>query len=198
MRTPVTYIVLGLCGYPALALFEYASWRKMGVLKVVMAIVAVILPSVALAAVCLDAARFSVPGILSSLGWVLAALSVGLWLYSMFWEIPFANTYVNAGHGDVLITHGTYALTRHPTVLWLGFILLGLVLATRSSLLRLAAPIWWLADVLYVWGEERWYLRRVFAGYAAYQRTTPMLLPTLGSLRRCVKTIAHHGEDAGV
>jgi protein-S-isoprenylcysteine O-methyltransferase Ste14 len=163
-----------------------------------MGIVAVIVPSVSLAAVCLDGAKFSVPGTLSSLGWVMALWFAGLWLYSMFWEIPFAKTYLDAGHGDVLIAHGTYALTRHPAVLWFGLFLLGLVLATRSSLLRLAAPIWWLADALYVWGEEKWYLQRVFPAYAAYQRTTPMLLPTLGSLLRCLKTIGHHREDPGV
>jgi protein-S-isoprenylcysteine O-methyltransferase Ste14 len=190
--------MLGLCAYPALAVFEYASWRGMAVLKVVMGIVAVIVPSLALTAACLDAAKFPVPAILSSLGWVLAILSAGLWLYSMFWEIPFAQTYANPGHGDRLVTQGTYALVRHPAVLWFGFFLLGLALATRSSLLRLAAPIWWLADVLYVWGEEKWYLQRVFAGYAAYQRTTPMLLPTLGSLRRCLRTITQHGENGGV
>jgi protein-S-isoprenylcysteine O-methyltransferase Ste14 len=181
-----------------LALFEYASWRKIALLKAMMGITAVILPGVSLGAVCLDAAEFSVPGAVSSLGWVLAALFAGLWLYSMFWEIPFARTYLSAGSGDVLITHGTYALTRHPAVLWFGFFLLSLMLATRSSLLRLAAPTWWLADALYVWIEEKWYLQRVFPGYAAYQRTTPMLWPTLGSLRRCMKTLTHHGGDPGV
>jgi protein-S-isoprenylcysteine O-methyltransferase Ste14 len=194
----MTYIVLGLCAYPALALFEYASLHKIPVLKAVMSIVAVILPSVALTAVCLDAAKFSVPDRLSSLGWVLAALSAGLWLYSMFGEIPFAKTYLNVGHGEVLITRGTYALVRHPAVLWFGLFSLGLLLATRSSLLRLAAPIWWLADALYVWGEEKWYLQRVFPGYAAYQRTTPMLLPRLSSLRRCLKTMTHQRDDPEV
>jgi len=185
----VAYIVLGLCAYPALALFEYASWRNIAVLKGLMGIVAIALPSASLLAMCRDGAKFSLPGTLSALGWVLAALFAGLWLYSMFWEIPLGETYLSGGHGHVLITEGTYALVRHPTVLWFGFFLLGLVLATRSALLRVAAPIWWLADVLYVWAEERWYLRRVFPGYAAYQRSTPMWLPTWRSLRRCLTTV---------
>jgi len=194
----MTCILLGLCAYPALAVFEYASWHRMAVLKLVMGIVALTVPGVALTAVCLDAAKFSVPAVLSSLGLVLAVSSAGLWLFSMFWEIPFARTYASPGRGDRLVTQGTYALVRHPAVLWFGFFLLGLTLATRSSLLRLAAPVWWLADVLYVWGEERWYLRRVFAGYDAYQHTTPMLLPTRGSFRRCLRTITQHGENGGV
>jgi protein-S-isoprenylcysteine O-methyltransferase Ste14 len=194
----VIYIVLGLCAYPALAAFEYASLRGIGALKTLMGLVTVVLPTVSFWAILRHPEKFSAPVELVWLGVVLTVLSVGLWLYSMFFEIPFNETYVQAGHGDRLITHGTYALTRHPAVLWFGLMMLGLVLVTRSSLLRVGAPLWWLADVLYVWAEEKWFLSRVFPEYEVYQSTTPMLWPTRRSVRRFLRRIRYQADGSEV
>ncbi len=184
----MTYIVLGLCAFPALALFEYASLKKIAVLKQVMGVLAFALLGFSLAVVCLDSRKFALPRYLSWAGWVVVGVFGFMLVYSIFCEIPFAKTYVHSGYGDQLITSGTYALCRHPGVVWFALFLLGLLLATRSRLLLLAAPTWLAADVLYVWAEEKFYLEKVFTHYKEYQQETPMLLPTLRSIRRCLRT----------
>ena len=124
-------------------------------------------------------------------------LSILLLVYSLFLEIPFAKTYVGEGVGDQLITTGTYALVRHPGVLWLALFLLALVLVSGSRLLLIAAPAWIAADVLYVWLQEKLFLREVFPGYEAYRQETPMLLPSWKSMGRCYKTTVKTLLNAG-
>jgi protein-S-isoprenylcysteine O-methyltransferase Ste14 len=111
-----------------------------------------------------------------------------LLFYSLFVEIPFTATYAQQGVGDALITTGTYALTRHPGVLWFGLWMAGLVLVTRGQLLLAAGIVWTLLDAVYVWLQEVFLFRRMFPSYAAYQRTTPMLVPTPQSVARCLRT----------
>jgi len=185
------YILLGLCAYPALAMFEYASLKKIGGLRQTMALLAFALPGFSLLVMCVNSTRFALPAYLSWLGWVLAGIFGFMLIYSLFLEIPFAKTYMRSGCGDQLITTGTYALSRHPGVMWLALFLLGLLLATRSRLLLVAAPIWLAADALYVWVEEKLYLEKAFPDYEEYQRETPMLLPTPRGIRRCLKTMRH-------
>jgi protein-S-isoprenylcysteine O-methyltransferase Ste14 len=91
--------------------------------------------------------------------------------------------------GDKLVKTGTYALVRHPGVLWFGLFLLALVGVSRSKLLLIAAPLWFLLDVLWVWIQERFYFNQMFPGYEQYKRETPMLIPTRESIVRCVKTL---------
>ncbi len=189
------YILLGLCAWPAFAVFEYASLKKIAGLKQVMATLTVVLSGSSLVVLCVDGEKLALPSSLPWLGRVLAVVFGLLWFYSMFIEIPFAVTYLRSGHGDRLITTGTYALARHPTVLWFALFLVGLVLATRSRLLLLAAPIWLAVDVLYVWMEEKLFLEKVFTDYQDYQRRTPMLSPTPRSLRRFLKTVRHHQQQ---
>ncbi len=193
------YVLLGLCAWPAFAVFEYASLKKIAGLKQVMATLTVALSGSSLVVMCVDGEKLALPSSLPWLGLVLAVVFGLLWFYSTFIEIPFAATYLRPGHGDRLITTGTYALARHPTVLWFALFLVGLVLATRSRLLLLAAPIWLAVDVLYVWMEEKLFLEKVFTDYQDYQQRTPMLSPTPRSLRRFLRTVRHqqqkHPED---
>ncbi len=193
----MAYILLGLCAYLALALFEWASLRGMAALKVIMAVLVLLISVVSHTAIGLSPRKFTLSSGLSVLGWAMAVMFACLWLYSMFGEIPFAKTYLGAGHGDRLVTTGTYALCRHPTVLWYGMILCGLLLATRSIDLLVAAPIWLAADALYVWAEEKLFLRRMFADYEQYQRQTPMLLPTGGSVRCWLRTMNNQQRRTG-
>ena len=142
--------------------------------------------------VCLKAERLPLPHWLSWLGWPLLVLSAFLLAYSILLEIPFKQTYATDGVGDRLVKTGTYALVRHPGVLWFGLLLLALMAVTRSKLLLIAAPIWLLMDVLYVWIQERFYFGKMFPGYEQYKRETPMLIPTRESIIHCVKTLSRN------
>ncbi len=138
--------------------------------------------------------RFNTPGFLTVLGWVLLPLSFGLLIYSLFIELSFLSTYVGDGRQQVLITTGTYALTRHPGLLWFGLLLLALLLASRSRELLLAAPVWFGLDLLWVVVQDRIIFTRVFDQYKVYQTVTPMLFPNYRSLKRCITTLGKENK----
>ena len=191
----MAYIGLGALAFLIAGLFDLAALRRIPYLKQGSGAIAVLLFTYALAAAALHPDKLPLPGWLSAAGWLLAALFAFLLVYSLFLEIPFGPTYAADGAGDELVKTGTYALVRHPGVLWLTGLLLALVLASRSRLLLLAVPVWVLLDVLYVWVQERFFFGRQFAGYEQYREETPMLIPTATSIARCWRTVGRKGGD---
>jgi protein-S-isoprenylcysteine O-methyltransferase Ste14 len=129
--------------------------------------------------------RFPVPRPVQRLCMVLAPLSLLAMFYSIFVEVPLRKAWLEEGHTDDLVTDGTYALTRHPGVLWYGLWLLTAALASRSARLLRSAPFLALGDAAYVVFQERFVLVPYFGeAYREYQRTTPMLIPNGASIRR--------------
>lgn len=185
----MAYIGLGALAFLTAGLFELASLRRIPYLKQVSGVVVILLFTYALVRAALHPEKLLVPGWLSAAGWLLAALFTFLLIYSLFLEIPFRKTYADEGASEELVKTGTYALVRHPGVLWLTGLLIALVLASRSRLLLLAVPVWVLMDVLYVWVQDRYIFRQQFVGYGQYQKETPMLVPTPASIGRCWRTI---------
>jgi protein-S-isoprenylcysteine O-methyltransferase Ste14 len=183
------YVLLGGLAFLVAFSFDFAALKGIAYLKQIIGLVFGSLFGFALLMVCLKTGRFPLPHWLSWAGWPLLILSAGLLVYSIFLEIPFRQTYALNGVGDKLIKTGTYALVRHPGVLWFGLFLLALVAVSRSRLLLIAAPLWFLLDVLWVWIQERFYFSQMFPGYGQYKRETPMLIPTRESVARCVKTL---------
>ena len=183
------YILLGSLAFLVAFFFDLAALKGVAYLKQIIGLVFVSLFGFALLMVCLKAERFPLPQWLSWAGWPLLIISACLLVYSIFLEIPFKQTYALNGVGDKLIKTGTYALTRHPGVLWFGLFLLALVMISRSKLLLIAAPLWFLLDVLWVWIQDRFYFSQMFSDYEQYKRETPMLIPTRESTVRCVKTL---------
>ena len=109
--------------------------------------------------------------------------------YSIMIEIPFRKGWIEQGHTDELVTSGTYALTRHPGVLWYTIAVFAAAVATRSRRLLTAAPLLVLGDVAHVKFQDAVVLPAVFGeAYREYQRHTPFVVPTLESIRRFVRT----------
>jgi len=93
-----------------------------------------------------------------------------------------------------LIKTGTYALVRHPGVIWYVLFLIALLLVSRSKLFLIAAPIWIFMDILYVFVQEKFYFSRMFPGYGEYKKETPMLIPTRKSLASFWRTLGKKGR----
>ncbi|MBN1335198.1 MAG: hypothetical protein JXB39_04500 [Deltaproteobacteria bacterium] len=130
------------------------------------------------------------PGNLAkAVGSMLAAVAAILLVWSFALEIPFASSWTRSAPGHRLVTTGTYALVRHPGVLWYALVLLGLLLATGSGTLLVGAPLWIAIDVVYVAWEESVVFPSQFPDYARYRNTTPMLVPTPASLGRAIRTL---------
>jgi protein-S-isoprenylcysteine O-methyltransferase Ste14 len=89
-----------------------------------------------------------------------------------------------------LVTTGTYALVRHPGVLWYFFFHLLLGVASGSVLFLLATPLWAGLNVLVAVVQDRIVFPGVFgAPYGEYRRAVPFLVPSRASFRRCCATV---------
>jgi len=183
------YVLLGLLGFGFAAVAEWAALRRIRKVTPVAWAVAAACGIASVVMVSVGGDKIAFPMYVSLLGWVGVMIFGGLFLYSAMIELSLHGTPV-AEEGTALVTTGTYALTRHPAFLWLSLLLICLILATRSRLLLVAAPLWILADGLYVWFEEKVYFERMFESYHEYKQHTPMLLPTASSMRRFLMTWA--------
>jgi protein-S-isoprenylcysteine O-methyltransferase Ste14 len=197
METAVRELVdplLGMIAFFILCGFDMASLARLAVLKRVILCVASALFPFALVRVLMHPTMLHLPAWCVPLGWLLSILGLILLVYSLALEIPFQRAYLTPGASSELVTTATYALTRHPGVLWLAMLLVGLLLTSRSRAMLIAAPAWLLMDILYVWLQDRVFFPHQFADYRQYQHQTPMLLPDLASLRRCWQTLPWRRE----
>ena len=183
------FIWSGVVGFLVAYLFDLVSLYHLSYAKQVVGFAAVGLIGYAHIMVCIRGERLLLSTSLSYIGWPLFFLAGLALIYSLFLEIPFKRTYITEGTGDKLVTTGTYALVRHPGVLWYALMLIGLTLISRRWLALFAAPIWFLMDVFYVWLQERFFFNQTFPGYELYKRQTPMLIPNRKSIVRCLQTI---------
>lgn len=139
-----------------------------------------------------DVSAVPLPAGLCVAGWTLGALFFALLIYSLFIEIPLLVPR-GSGSATTVVARGTYALCRHPGVLWLAGFLAGMILATGSRALLIALPLWVGLDALYVVLQEKLFFPRMFgAAYADYQHSVPMLVPTPRSIRECARTVFRH------
>ncbi|MDD6347740.1 MAG: hypothetical protein PUA52_07030 [Lachnospiraceae bacterium] len=120
--------------------------------------------------------------------WCLASLiMLGLLIYTLFFALPAAEAY--SGESDIrrpVCRSGMYALCRHPGVLWLGGLYAGLFLALPGWLSAAAGIVFFILDVVYVVIQDSVIFPQQFSDYGDYRKTTPFLIPTAASLRRCL------------
>ena len=187
-------IGLGLLGFTAGVLYDAATPWGFPQAKRPLGVAAGGCLSAAHIMLILESNWLALPGWLPWLGMPLVVVAASLLAYSLFIELPFRGTYLGSGPGPSLQRTGTYALVRHPGVLWYALFLVALGLVSPSRLLLVAAPVWLMADVGWVLLQERLALLRTFPDYGDYQRETPMLLPTRRSLRACIRTLPKAGS----
>lgn len=179
------YILTGLIGFGFMAAAEYTSQKSVGLLKPSLWIVMIICLSYALAMAWIDSPRFVIPHFLVVIAWLGLFCFGGLFVYSIFIEVPFRASYMKRSVEVKLVTGGTYTLTRHPGVLWGTGWLLSIVLISKSLVLAVAFPFWVAADVACVYLGEKFNLEKAFGNeYKQYQSITPMLIPTKASISR--------------
>lgn len=182
-------LVLGLLGFLAYFLYDVNSvTRKNPWMHRLFAVGSVFL----LSATCLDILSAWNSGALRSPGsWLLAggALVFGcVLLYTLFFSLPFEETYRSQNACRRVYDRGMYALCRHPGVLWFFFFYLLLGLACLPGRLLIHGMVFSLCNLLYVLFQDRWTFPRTFPDYAAYRKTVPFLLPTGRSIRTAWQT----------
>lgn len=125
----------------------------------------------------------------------LAASQAALLLYTLFFALPFEETYTRIEENPPVYTEGVYALCRHPGVVWFFFFYLCLALMTGKALMMAVCIVYSGLNVLYVWFQDRVTFKRTLSGYEAYQKETPFLIPSGESIRRCIRKFRAMEED---
>jgi protein-S-isoprenylcysteine O-methyltransferase Ste14 len=118
----------------------------------------------------------------------LAIIFMLLLIYTLFFAIPFKDTYIKSNVKPKTCSAGFYALSRHPGVLWFIGFYFSLWLALSGTLLLTAGILFSLLNLGYIALQDRWIFMSVFPDYGEYKATTPFLIPNYRSLNRCVKT----------
>jgi protein-S-isoprenylcysteine O-methyltransferase Ste14 len=183
------YIAIGIMGFGIAFVFDWASMRDIRVVKQLAGLMAFSLLIFAAIMVCVSPTKLDVPLFVRIIGGCLLAVSLCLLIFSLFIELPFRGTYAKQGAGEKLVSTGTYALVRHPGVIWLAFVFLALSLLYPSTTLFLAVAVWWLVDVIYVTVQDKYFFPKMFPGYPDYKKETPFLIPTRHSFLACLKTL---------
>jgi protein-S-isoprenylcysteine O-methyltransferase Ste14 len=180
---PVDYMLPAAVGLLVIHISDFAAIKKVPLVKPLVWVAGGGLLIYSIVQIWLSPDRLSLPAWSAWLGWALLAVSSIMLVYSLFVNLPFFKTYVATGVGDKLVTTGFYALARHPGVLWTALLAVSIVLVSKSRPALVAAPLFILLDVLVVVIQDRIFFPRMFPGYDAYRRQTPMLLPNRNSLR---------------
>lgn len=127
--------------------------------------------------------------------WALGFVgSLALLIYTLFFALPFSNTYQNETANTICDT-GMYALCRHPGVLWFFttfLCLCGVFFSCETFLVFLVANA---MNLAYIILQDYWIFPKLFQGYSTYKENTPFLIPTKNSIRTCFKTMRGYHHD---
>ncbi|MFW6137918.1 MAG: methyltransferase family protein [Spirochaetota bacterium] len=183
------YICAGAGGFLVLYWVDYAGLKNKLRLKRILWVTGTALLTAGVYGTCSSPAGFYFCFPVRLGGWAASGVFFILLFYSLCIEIPFKNAYIQSGSSHQVVTTGTYALVRHPGVLWFTGFLAGLFFISGSKTLLIAIPVWVGMDVLYVFIQEKYFFIKLFGDeYSKYQKEAPMLIPTSQSIRKCIKT----------
>ena len=173
-----------------LVVFDWGSLREIGPIKRIAGMLATVTGMYAQFGVLKTGKIISGLPEVPILGWTLIVVFGSLTLFSLFVEIPFKKTYVKEkANKEGLVTTGTYALVRHPGVIWFSFFTLGLILLSRKDLVLIFGVMVIVLDIIHVILQDVYFFPRMFPGYEEYKQETPFLLPSLSSLKKCLRTL---------
>lgn len=118
---------------------------------------------------------------------LLFLIFLGLLLYTIFPGLTHGGNTEDAQEGkQPLVSVGVYALCRHPGVLWMMGCcgMLFSICPTRD----MAILAFWtsLLDLIYVWWQDVYIFPYTISHYERYKMTTPFLIPTPGSILKCL------------
>lgn len=167
--------ILGFAAYLLYFIYDYNSvTHKNRVLKKFFLLGTLLL----VAGIWVELKRFEYKvGVVSVLCTLAAVAFLFLLIYTLFFAIPFNDTYVRDNDLREAYTAGVYSLCRHPGVLWfagLSLCLWGICRDLRSGIFFLLMT---LCDVLYVVFQDLYTFPKTFINYGEYKETTPFLIP---------------------
>lgn len=122
---------------------------------------------------------------LDGIFWIIVCLLglVGL-VYTLFYAIPFDETYLKDSQERLAYTEGMYAICRHPGVLWYAilYFALAVLLGTKNAFFQAIFFVVW--NIIYIIYQDRWIFPKTFSNYEDYRKSTPFLIPNINSMSR--------------
>lgn len=118
---------------------------------------------------------------------LFAILFLGLLIYTLFFALPFDETYARQ-EAHKTYRYGVYALCRHPGFWWMFFFYLMLVLSYRT------AELWWVfiifntMNFMYIIIQDCYSFPKLFTDYGEYKKTVPFLLMKKKNVLTCLRT----------
>ncbi len=189
LRCIMNGIILGIIAFILMYVFDIFTLYNNKVMKIIFGVSGIGLLIYSTIQVLVDSKIIYIPFLIRMISGSLCVIFIFLLIYSLFLELPFTKTYRDEDHNNALVDRGTYALCRHPGVLWFGFSFLFLFLMTEKLFVLYAGIIWTLIDFIYVILQERYIFSKMFPEYKQYLKTTPMIIPTKNSMKRCITTL---------
>ena len=128
---------------------------------------------------------------------LLGCAALACTVYSLFFALPFEETYVKDTEPHGVYDRGVYALCRHPGVLFYFIMQLFFGLAALPDTIIINGMIFSAYNVLYAWFQDRVTFPKTFSNYAEYRQHVPFLVPVPGSVAAAIKTLrkSKSGED---
>ncbi len=125
---------------------------------------------------------------------VIVILFLVLLVYTLFFALPFSQTYVENQKNNKIYKEGVYALCRHPGVLWfIGFYVFLYAAFPSKSMLYVAIATC-ICNAIYIVIQDIWSFPMMFYDYEQYKKEAPFLIPNLHSIKKCFSTINNRGE----
>ena len=115
---------------------------------------------------------------------------LALLIYTLFFALPFEETYCEENKLRAAYTEGVYGLCRHPGVLWFAGAYLcmwGMFGGWRQGIYFLLMIFLELS--VYHFSGSVDFFHRHFFNYREYQKTTPFLMPNRDSIKKCLYSI---------
>jgi len=172
-------------GFALLLMFDVLSLGKRKYVKYIFGISGFLMIFISSILIVLNYSHFlEINNMFRIVSLLIALASLILLIYSVFIEVGRKTYKVKNEHS--LVTSGTYALTRHPGVLWMLLLYIFGAIFFQNLLAIYAALIWTLANIIYVTIQERFIFHKIFDDYDKYRETTPMILPNFQSIEKFI------------
>jgi protein-S-isoprenylcysteine O-methyltransferase Ste14 len=176
-------ILLGSSGFLLLFIADIFSLKHKSIMSAVFSVIGTAIIFTISIIILFGGTTYIVPLGIRVIAGLFTLLFLALLIYSVVIEVNLTK------EDKRLLTTGTYALTRHPGVMWfLFYYLLGSLLFGNFDIL-IAGLVFTTFNVIYVIFQEKFIFTKLFHGYEQYQKLTPMLIPNYKSIKRCVNTI---------
>ena len=125
-----------------------------------------------------------------------AAAAFAALIYSLFFALPFEETYARQENGRCVYDRGVYAMCRHPGILFFFLMQLALGLAALPCGAQLAHGMLFSAlNLGYALFQDRVTFPKTFSDYPAYRQRVPFLIPTKSSLSLAYQTLRHTDDE---